>query len=238
MTKKLYLENTYLFENTAKIVSKGTDERGSYIVVDQTVFYPQGGGQPSDTGTIQGENAHYLIHHVKEVNGEIRHYSNENNLDEHETVVCVIDKNKRLHNARYHTAAHLIGNIIEDTYTSFKPIKAHAFPDQSYIEFTSNNDSIESAEKIKLSLLERLKEEISAKKSVHIFAMGRKEFEESFYPVPHVSTEKIFRLVQIENFLPIPCGGTHISSLDHIGNISIESIKIKNNILKISYRVI
>ena len=46
--KRLYWENTYLMNHKAKITAIGQDEQGDYIRVDETIFHPQGGGQPSD----------------------------------------------------------------------------------------------------------------------------------------------------------------------------------------------
>ena len=52
-TRRLYFESTYLFESPATILEQAEDEKGSYVVLDQTIFYPQGGGQPSDRGIIK-----------------------------------------------------------------------------------------------------------------------------------------------------------------------------------------
>ena len=55
-TKLLYLEDTYCFEGEGKFLGWGEDQKGKFLVFDQTIFYPQGGGQPSDTGTIKFSN--------------------------------------------------------------------------------------------------------------------------------------------------------------------------------------
>jgi alanyl-tRNA synthetase len=51
-TELLYLADTYQGEDTATVLATGTDERGAYLQTDRTIFYPQGGGQAADTGTI------------------------------------------------------------------------------------------------------------------------------------------------------------------------------------------
>ena len=45
-TELLYLNNTYQFEGAGKLLRMASDQRGIYLVFDQTIFYPQGGGQP------------------------------------------------------------------------------------------------------------------------------------------------------------------------------------------------
>ena len=56
MSNLKYLENTYLFECTSVIKQIENDEKGTYVVLDSTIFYPQGGGQPTDYGTITGDS--------------------------------------------------------------------------------------------------------------------------------------------------------------------------------------
>ena len=61
MTKKLYLNDTYLLEAHARVLERACDERGPYLLLDQTIFYPQGGGQPCDQGTIISGGRQYQM---------------------------------------------------------------------------------------------------------------------------------------------------------------------------------
>ena len=57
MTNLLYLNDTYLFKTCAKFIAIKESDKGTAVVLDQTIFYPQGGGQPADTGIIlSGKN--------------------------------------------------------------------------------------------------------------------------------------------------------------------------------------
>ena len=71
MTKRLYLEDSYLKECTAKVTSID----GSKVELDQTIFYAQGGGQPSDMGAITRtkDNAVFRVLSVKNESGKIMH---------------------------------------------------------------------------------------------------------------------------------------------------------------------
>lgn len=67
MTQLSYFEDTYKFEDTAVIKANGKDENGDFLILNQTIFYPQGGGQPSDRGTIAVDGVVVPIHSVKYV---------------------------------------------------------------------------------------------------------------------------------------------------------------------------
>src|SRR5262245_12970008 len=135
-TKRAYFEDTYLFETQALITASGQDENGHYLILDQTIFYPQGGGQPSDQGTLQGNNFQISIHHVKAMEHEIRHYTNQNYRQWVENEVkCIINQELRLLHAKLHTAGHFIRGIVESNYPDWRAVKGHHFPEQCYVEF-------------------------------------------------------------------------------------------------------
>ena len=66
-TKRLYLDNTYQTEFEARVVKKETRDQGPAIILNQTCFYPESGGQPSDRGQIDGID----VIHVLEENGRM-----------------------------------------------------------------------------------------------------------------------------------------------------------------------
>src|SRR4051794_10927423 len=97
-TDQLYLTDTYLFESEAVVASRGEDERGEYIILDRTVFYPQGGAQPSDTGTLTRNYEDRIISFVGFVDGEVRHYGDVAGLGEgdHAPIVLRVDRDERV----------------------------------------------------------------------------------------------------------------------------------------------
>lgn len=173
MSKPIYLNNTYLSEHTATIISHDNDDKGAYLILDESIFYPQSGGQPSDQGIIHVNHKEIAIHFVRQVANEIRHYFNNDDISKIELspVKITIDLQRRLLNARYHTAAHLLGNIVEEKYPPLKAIKGHSFPNESYVEFHGQGE-------INTSEIESLiNNAISQKLTTSAFEITPEEFE-------------------------------------------------------------
>ncbi len=99
-TKLVYLDDTYKFTDQAQVEYLANDERGQYCVLDQTIFYPQGGGQPSDTGFFEAKAVQMPISFVCFVEGEVRHYGDfsEGLLEKGDEVLLLVDEVRRLTN--------------------------------------------------------------------------------------------------------------------------------------------
>ena len=81
----VYLEEQELLEFDAEIEALGKDERGAYLVLNRTVMYPQGGGQPSDQGKIQTDGNEFSVRFVGSVGDLVRHYGSFDNAPLHTT---------------------------------------------------------------------------------------------------------------------------------------------------------
>ncbi|NDE82107.1 MAG: alanyl-tRNA editing protein [Chlamydiia bacterium] len=234
MTKKLYLQDTYQFDFESLIQEVGKDEKGIFIILDQTAFYPQGGGQPSDHGVVRNDHFEANVIHVAQYGDQIRHYIEPiaTELLAAQKVYGVVDQKRRLTNARYHTAGHLISNIVEILNPKLKAMKGHSFPGEAYVEFQGD-------EAIDVETLQNtINEAIARDDKTTIFEIDPLGFEKQFYKLPYsIPDNKNFRVMQIGDMPPVPCGGTHLSSIGEIGLMRINKIKNKNGILRISYEV-
>lgn len=235
MTKKLYLQDTYQFDFESLIQEVGKDEKGVFIILDQTAFYPQGGGQPSDYGVVRNDHFEANVIHVAQYGDQIRHYIEPITTEAlvAQKVYGAVNQKRRLINARYHTAGHLLSNIVEILNPKLKAMKGHSFPREAYVEFQGN-------EEIDVEILQsRINEAMARDDKTTIFEIDPKAFEKQFYKLPYsVPDNKKFRVMQIGNMSPVPCGGTHLSSIGEIGLMRINKVKNKNSILRISYEVI
>jgi len=228
MTKEAYLEDNYKKESTA-IVKSANDK---FIVLDESIFYPESGGQPADTGKIIriSDGEEFLVQYVKKISGEISLQVDKEGLKEEDKVECIVDWDRRYLLMRYHTAAHLLsGMIFNDTGA----------------KITGNQLTTEKG-RIDFDLEEYDKEKImSYEQKANEIIQQNPQVEKTFMPreealaIPTMvklanalppSIEKI-RVVKIPGVDTQACGGTHINQLKEIGKIKITKIdnKGKNN---------
>ena len=107
MTEKLFYEDPFLKEFSATILDC-REEKGQWVVtLDRTAFYPEGGGQPADHGTL----GNVRVFDTKEKNGEILHFC-EGPLKAGETVQGVIDWTRRFDFMQQHSGEHIVSGIL------------------------------------------------------------------------------------------------------------------------------
>jgi len=109
MSKALFLQDSYLKESDAEVVSV---KDGKYVVLDQTIFYPKGGGQPWDTGKMIYGSDVYDVIYVGKFGGKISHELDKPGLRSGEKVHCVLNWERRYRLMRNHTAAHTLAAIL------------------------------------------------------------------------------------------------------------------------------
>ncbi len=110
-TEKLYYTDSYIKEFDAKVLFVSECDKGYDIVLDKTAFFPEEGGQYSDTGYIDSAK----IFDVKEKDGIIHHYA-KTSIDVNKSVHCKIDFEERFDKMQQHTAEHIISGIFHSLY--------------------------------------------------------------------------------------------------------------------------
>ncbi|MCI8659738.1 MAG: hypothetical protein HFG54_05780 [Lachnospiraceae bacterium] len=109
MTEKLYYQDSHLKEFTAQVISCEWDEKqGSYgVVLDRTVFFPEGGGQYADAGVLEG----ITVEDVQEKEDVITHYIKEP-LKEGAMISGQIDYSERFSKMQQHTGEHIVSGLV------------------------------------------------------------------------------------------------------------------------------
>ena len=128
MTKPLFQSDSYLKEFTAKVIK--TDQQENAIVLDQTAFYPGGGGQPCDLGIILVDDATQKVSKVKNLGGKIFHWIEGELPASGRQLTGKIDWERRFKLMRTHSALHVLCGIIWRDYNAqvtgcnMEPLKA------------------------------------------------------------------------------------------------------------------
>lgn len=144
MTQTLFLEDSYNQECTVLI--KRVD--GEKVILDQTIFYPTGGGQECDTGVLMQNGHAYEVYQVKKEAGQIVHYvKGAETLNEGEAVVK-IDWQRRYGLMRHHSLLHVLGAVVYEKYGALCTGN-QIYPERARIDFNQLQDlSSEEVEEI------------------------------------------------------------------------------------------
>jgi len=215
MTKALYLEDSYLRECDATVASVKDDK---YAVLDQTIFYPKGGGQPWDIGQIiKGEEAFKVVY-VGKFSGEISHEVDRAGLKAGDKVHCVLDWERRYKLMRSHTAAHLFASLL-CTGTGALVTGNQLETDKVRFDFSLEAFNPEILEKYLDKANEFFRKEIPVKwyelpREEALKIPGVVKMAEAFPPnIPRL------RIVEIVGVDKQADGGTHVKNLKEVGQI-------------------
>jgi Ser-tRNA(Ala) deacylase AlaX len=239
-TNLLYLDDSYLFASHGVVQVLGRDARGAFVILDQSIFYPQGGGQPCDKGYLVAGGIQVPVTFVGFQNGDVMHYVPDaywQAIAPGQSFDLRVDAAHRLKDARLHTGGHLLSHVLETIQPSLTPIKGYHFHDGSYVEFI-NSDSID---------VTRLLDQ--ANTAIHNAISGHKLVSASYsnfdiirkirpHLAPFIPQDKPSRIVEIGDYLPLPCGGTHVRSLDELGLLRVTKAKRAKENIRVSYEVI
>ena len=111
MTEKLYYKDAYIKEFSATVISSAESDGGYLLVLDKTAFFPEEGGQYSDTGIIDGVK----VCDVREIDGVIYHKMNAP-VEVGKTVECRLDFDERFEKMQCHTAEHILSGVFHNLY--------------------------------------------------------------------------------------------------------------------------
>jgi Ser-tRNA(Ala) deacylase AlaX len=238
-TKLLYFEDTYLFEAQATVREVKQIEDKTAVILDQTIFYPQGGGQPADQGTIKSDSAMFEVDMVRFIDGEVCHFGvlKEGSLTAGDAVTLKIDQARRIENAKNHSAGHFLDIAIEKLGYKLEPYRGHHFPGEAYVSYIGDLTD-EDLEDIRTNLPGELAKIIAANLPVKRQMVNVSELEKYCGTTKHKVPEgKPCRVVNIEGEFGCPCGGTHLHNTGELEKIEIRKVKRKSGKLKISYSV-
>ena len=207
MTLRLFFHSDDLKANV-EVLDCTPHENEFAVVLRATLFHPQGGGQPCDTGWI-GESQvlrvvqdpdriiHFVDQPIKPGMTQIR-----------------VDEQRRRFNTRMHTAGHLIGHFVQAM--GWMPTKAHHWPGEGRVQFKPT----ESAKDVDTPTVQHGIEQWIARDLPRLTSLREGTREIGFGELPAYG-----------------CGGTHVRSLKDLGTVTIASLSQKKGILSVHYHV-
>ncbi|CAG8032404.1 unnamed protein product [Penicillium olsonii] len=244
-TEALYLHDATLRDLTTEVISSQSitslseEEQGlaknvpveNFVVtMRQTIFYAQGGGQPSDTGTIRSEQpATFEVTLVRKTpDGRYLHFGkySDTPFTAGRQVVQRIDGSKRDCHSRLHTAGHIVGLAMQLLMPEKKKVKANHFPREASMEYEGllyNED--------KPTIQEKVDELVRQDLAIQISWVEGEEGEEGR------SHDGRTRIASIGGLDHNPCGGTHVPRTGMVGSIVIRKISRQKGISRVSYDV-
>lgn len=225
MTEKLYWKDMYAKEFEAKVVSS----KGNELILDRTLFYPTGGGQPNDTGKIIYNGAEYNVIDVRQ-DGDIVHVlDKEINAKEGDTLKGIIDWERRYKLMRYHTAIHLLDAVIEKNYSAGMLTGGQIYEDRARIDIDMPDLNREKAEQI-LEEANKVASEghdviarfIPKEEALKIERLARTETGKEL-----IKNLDEVRVVEIKDLDMQADGGTHVKNTKEIGTIKLSKFENK-----------
>lgn len=219
MTEELFREDSYLKSTDATVVA--LTEGG--VVLDKTVFYPTGGGQPGDTGVLRFAGGEATVVDTQKGDGGIEHVLDTGAPQPKvgDTVTATIDWDRRHKHMRMHTALHLLCALVDGQITG-----AQVGADKSRIDFNIPESPDKQALQAGLDAL------VAAAHPVAIGWIDDAELDakpdlvRSMSVAPPRGSGRV-RTVDVAGVDLQPCGGTHVASTSEIGAVVIGKIENK-----------
>jgi Ser-tRNA(Ala) deacylase AlaX len=230
------MEDFNVTQATAKVVEVAEFEGKTVVVLDQTCFYPKGGGQDFDLGTISSGETSFTVESVFFVDGEVKHIGafTGASLNVGDEVSCQVDQERRLLNTKLHSAGHVVDMAVRSLGWDWIPGKGAHYPHMSFVEYSGVLDP-EAKEQQKQELQATVSQLIAKGSNNTIAFMSPEEMAEHGTVLPeHLPKGKPTRAVLYDDFA-VPCGGTHVKNINDIGEIIVTKIKNKDGNIRVSY---
>ncbi|KAL2820023.1 major facilitator superfamily domain-containing protein [Aspergillus granulosus] len=273
LTDALYLDNGSLHTSTSQLIScqpvssldedtkrlaKNIAAEDLAVITRQTVFYAQGGGQPSDTGFITAEGQERdgkfeVLLVRKTLDGTIFHFgrflntgtgctTKQLSFAPGQTVSLAIDRKKRNYHSRLHTAGHILGlamRLLAPMLGVREKGKANHFPGEASLEFEGllyNEHKPIIQEKVNELVAQAIPVRVSWWEAAEVQArIDELNMAEGMQEA--VGAMGKVRVAEIGDVDANPCGGTHVEHTGKTGEIKIRKIGRQKGVTRVSYEV-
>ena len=209
MTEKLYYKDSHCLAFDAVVIDCREEKKGYSVVLDRTAFFPEGGGQLADSGTLGGVR----VTDVHEKGGDIRHYTDAS-LTVGECVHGEIDKEQRLRRMQNHSGEHILSGLVHNAY-GYDNVGFHMGAECMIIDFSGELSWGQLME-----LETKANEVVRQNLPLHIWFPNEAELHALEYRSKLELTENV-RIVEIPGVDRCACCAPHVERTGEVGVIKI-----------------
>ena len=219
MTPRLYsyVKDPYLQRLQATVSDRSEQNGRPFLILNDTIFYPEGGGQPADHGRI----ADVAVIDVQKSEQGILHFLDtapSSSLDPGERVEIAIDWNRRFDHMQQHSAQHLLTAIADKTF-GWNTTSFHLGAELCDIELDTHSISKEQIEILEDEIASAIRQDITfSSRQIEPTALAKSTIRSRGLPAGH---QGLVRIVEINGIDQCACGGTHIRT-----SCELEALKI------------
>ena len=224
ITSEIFRDDPYKKECEAKFLDFGDN----WIILDQTVFYAEGGGQLGDTGLIKAGQQEIQIENTIKENDLIKHIFNSKfDFEIGDNVTCIIDWERRYKLMKMHTSLHLLCSLVNAKVNGGSVGVGRGRLDFN-LDFKPNKDELK----------DNLNNLIQGNYDITISWISAQELDKNPNLVKTMSVlppraNGSIRMVRIgDNIDYQPCGGTHVKNTSEIGLVEINKVENKGKLNK------
>jgi alanyl-tRNA synthetase len=227
VTERLYYSDSHLIEFDARVVDV-TDRVSGWtaVVLDRTAFYPTGGGQPSDTGTLDGAR---VAECIDDGDNGVLHVVQGSTPVRGALVHGRVDWSRRLDHMQQHTGQHILSQAFITLFNA--PTKSFRVLEAScQIDVDLSNPTSEVIERA----VELANNVVWEDRAITIRCVTSTEAAE--LPLrKEPARDGELRLIEIEGFDLTPCGGTHAYRTGEVGMIAVRSWERAKGLTRIEF---
>lgn len=242
-TKQDWMNDTYQFTSTSNLLKIDSTSENPFVILESSIFHPQGGGQPSDIGRITSKNmpdlnvtfvkldktTNLVYHEIDNTPEEIKKWceahfdkNSPKNPNQKTPIHLQVDENTRRLHAKLHSAGHLLDNAVAKLGLNWAGAKGHHFATSSYVEYSMSKED-------KKSLNDAKKKEILESLNVAILELTGSDID----TVVSKNSEGV-RTVKIGG-IGCACGGTHVKNVGELVGLKVKGFKSKSGNVQVKY---
>ena len=229
------MTDSYLRHATAKVVEKLVEGSLVRLVLDQTLFYAQGGGQPADNGTITGPHGTLHVSHVSHNSGAPTHLGKlDGEIGIGDEVTLDLDWDLRYKNMQMHTAGHILDQAVKNVIPqAIATDGVHGIGKKLYITYIG---SINPA--FKNDIQKQIDRIIQQNLPIHLEMVTHDQLVKRHIKLPFdLPTHKDLRMMSIGEYPPMPDGGTQLHTTGECWPTTVSTFEEKDGNTLVHYTV-